>query len=210
MHAMHMRAVEHTIRRGLCTQHDAWVNHTENRCRSGTIGYPRNGSTERPRRSRPLRRRELLRTPSTRSSHNAPSKPLGEYWARGLLEPATVLEDQVERGRNKPHQHQRERVAQGPVQLRHVIEVHPVDGTDERRCEQDRRPGADLLYLVVLPNTRLREGLDLLVLLQPDESEVDTQDVLEEVLEARDPLCDLYGVVLDVPEIALQLRVHLV
>ncbi len=31
-HAMHMRAVEHTIRRGLCTQHDAWVNHTENRC----------------------------------------------------------------------------------------------------------------------------------------------------------------------------------
>src|SRR5215210_465016 len=29
---MHMRAVEHTIRRGLCTQHDAWVNHTENRC----------------------------------------------------------------------------------------------------------------------------------------------------------------------------------
>ncbi len=29
-HAMHMRAVEHTIRRGLCTQHAARVNHTEN------------------------------------------------------------------------------------------------------------------------------------------------------------------------------------
>jgi hypothetical protein len=27
-----MRAVEHTIRRELCTQHDAWVNRTENRC----------------------------------------------------------------------------------------------------------------------------------------------------------------------------------
>jgi hypothetical protein len=31
MHAMHMRAVEHTIRRGLCTHHAARVNYTENR-----------------------------------------------------------------------------------------------------------------------------------------------------------------------------------
>src|SRR5215210_4144071 len=30
---MHMRAVKHTIRGGLCTHHAAWVNHTENRCR---------------------------------------------------------------------------------------------------------------------------------------------------------------------------------
>src|SRR5215210_5163379 len=29
---MHMRAVKHTIRGGLCTHHAAWVNHTENRC----------------------------------------------------------------------------------------------------------------------------------------------------------------------------------
>src|SRR5215212_4623196 len=34
MHAMHMRAVEHTIRRGLCTHHAAWINYTENRCRT--------------------------------------------------------------------------------------------------------------------------------------------------------------------------------
>jgi hypothetical protein len=27
-----MRAVEHTIRRGLCTHHAAWVNYAENRC----------------------------------------------------------------------------------------------------------------------------------------------------------------------------------
>jgi hypothetical protein len=33
MHAMHMRAVEHTNRRGLCTHHAAWANHTENRWR---------------------------------------------------------------------------------------------------------------------------------------------------------------------------------
>src|SRR5215204_3535768 len=31
---MHMRAVEHTINRGSCTHHAAWVNHTENRCQS--------------------------------------------------------------------------------------------------------------------------------------------------------------------------------
>src|SRR5215211_989223 len=37
MHAMHMRAVEHTIRRGLCTQPDAWVNYTENRCREAQL-----------------------------------------------------------------------------------------------------------------------------------------------------------------------------
>src|SRR5829696_5467149 len=30
---MHMRAVEHTINRGSCTHHAAWVNHTENRCK---------------------------------------------------------------------------------------------------------------------------------------------------------------------------------
>src|SRR5215204_7133303 len=29
---MHMRAVEHTINRGSCTHHAAWVNHTEDRC----------------------------------------------------------------------------------------------------------------------------------------------------------------------------------
>jgi hypothetical protein len=27
-----MRAVEHTIHRGLCMHHAVWVNHTENRC----------------------------------------------------------------------------------------------------------------------------------------------------------------------------------
>src|SRR5215216_7498445 len=31
---MHMRAVEHTINRGSCTHHAAWVNHTENRCQA--------------------------------------------------------------------------------------------------------------------------------------------------------------------------------
>jgi hypothetical protein len=38
---MHMRAVEHTIHRGLCTHHDAWVNHSENRCSEYSLmAYP--------------------------------------------------------------------------------------------------------------------------------------------------------------------------
>src|SRR5215213_3092284 len=117
----------------------------------------------------------------------------------GSSQPTGALEQEVECYRHHQHQRQRERVAEQPVQLRHVVEVHPIDGANQRRGEQDRRPGADLLHLVVLPDTRLREGLDLLVLLQPHEREVDAQDVLEEILVASDPLVDLYGVVLDVP-----------
>src|SRR5215210_3142349 len=39
---MHMRAVKHTIRGGLCTHHAAWVNHTENRCIQ--VAYPSVGN----------------------------------------------------------------------------------------------------------------------------------------------------------------------
>jgi hypothetical protein len=36
------------------------------------------------------------------------------------------------------------------VQLRHPIEVHPVDRPDQRRREQNRRPRRDLLEVVYL------------------------------------------------------------
>jgi hypothetical protein len=36
------------------------------------------------------------------------------------------------------------------VQLRHVREVHPVDRPDQRRSEQNGRPGRDLLEVVDL------------------------------------------------------------
>src|SRR5215213_6730787 len=118
------------------------------------------------------------------TSENLPSTHSGELPALGgLLEPPTALEDQIQRHRDHKHEHQRKRVAKRPVQLRHVVKVHAVDGAYEGWSEQDRRPSADLLYLVVLADGRLGEGLDLLVLLQSDEREVDAQDVLEEVLE---------------------------
>src|SRR5215213_5367170 len=48
MHAMHMREVEYTMRRGLCTQHDAWINHTEKRCRQlGELGQKKGRSSIR-------------------------------------------------------------------------------------------------------------------------------------------------------------------
>src|SRR5215208_2676737 len=65
---MHMRAVEHTIYRGLCTHHAAWVNHTENRCMHGSA-YG-------------LRRKPLPRTPVNkgikkgRSSYQPGPSPL--------------------------------------------------------------------------------------------------------------------------------------
>src|SRR5215210_1874993 len=55
---MHMRAVEHTIRRGLCTQHDAWVNHTENRCQKR---YRRGCVSERDRSRGAQLRAERIR-----------------------------------------------------------------------------------------------------------------------------------------------------
>ena len=49
--------------------------------------------------------------------------------ARADHEPALALEQHAERRRPASHQQDRERVAQRPVQLGHVVEVHPVDPT---------------------------------------------------------------------------------
>ena len=62
-----------------------------------------------------------------------------------FLEPASLLKDHVERRGDQHHQRERERVPEEPLELRHVLEVHPVDCRHERRGEQDRRPSADLL-----------------------------------------------------------------
>src|SRR5581483_3880050 len=54
------------------------------------------------------------------------------------LEPARPLEDREEGDARQEHQAQRERVAEGPVQLGDVPEVHAVDRPDQRGCEEDR------------------------------------------------------------------------
>ena len=56
--------------------------------------------------------------------HPAPGGVRGP--SSSSLEPAAALEDQVERDRGHQHQRQREWVADAPVQLRHAVEVHPV------------------------------------------------------------------------------------
>ena len=49
-------------------------------------------------------------------------------------------------------EHQRERVAPGPLELGHVLEVHPVHARDERGHGGDGRPGGDPSHVVVLPD----------------------------------------------------------
>jgi hypothetical membrane protein len=57
------------------------------------------------------------------------------------LQPAPQLEQREQHDRRDDHQSERERVAEVPAQLRDVGEVHAVHRPDERRREQDRRPG---------------------------------------------------------------------
>lgn len=57
-----------------------------------------------------------------------------------VSEPAAASEHEVQAGADQHHEQQRERVSPQPVQLGHVVEVHPVDRPDQGGSEQDRRP----------------------------------------------------------------------
>src|SRR5215210_8796843 len=109
------------------------------------------------------------------------------------LQPAAALEDQVEHEGDERHQEQGEGVAEEPVQLWHVAEVHAVDRTNERRREQDGGPGGDLLYLLVLG--------------EAGEGQVHAEYALKQLAEASEPLRDLQEVVLDVAQVAPYLGV---
>jgi hypothetical protein len=75
--------------------------------------------------------------------------------------PPPTLEDEVEADREEHHQCERERVAERLLQLRHVVEVHPVDRPDQSWGEEDRGPSRDALHLLVLRLGGLGEGLRL-------------------------------------------------
>src|SRR5215212_1816261 len=109
------------------------------------------------------------------------------------LQPATTFEDQVEREGDHRHENQGEGVADKPVQLGHVAEVHPVDRPYERGREQDGGPGGDLLYLLVLG--------------EAGEGQVHAEYALKQLAEAGEPLRDLQEVVLDVAQVAPYLGV---
>src|SRR5215208_556044 len=142
-------------------------------------------------------RGQLLRTPSVRTSQNLLSTQSGELpTLGGYLEPPTALEDQIQRHRDHQHEHHRKWVAKHPVQLRHFVKVHAVDGPYEGWSEQDRGPGADLLYLIVLSYAR--------------SGEVHAQDILQQLAKALDPLDDPQRSVLHYVQVLLQLGVHLV
>src|SRR4051812_16656379 len=115
-------------------------------------------------------------------------------------DPAAALEDQIEHEADEHHERDRHRVSETPAELGHVLEVHAVDRADQRRSEQDRRPGGDLLHLLVLVDRHLVEGLRL-------EREMHAEDVLEEHAEAVDPFLDAFGVILYVAEVPALLLV---
>ncbi len=85
-------------------------------------------------------------------------RPCGRRWAPGrgatipssVLQPIPPLEDEVQAHTNHRHQQDRERIPEPPPQLRHVLEVHAVNGSHQCRSKQDRRPRRDLLEVVVL------------------------------------------------------------
>src|SRR5688572_12945266 len=54
-------------------------------------------------------------------------------------DPVAPLEERVQQHADEEHEAERERIAVGPVELGHVVEVHAVDRPDHRRREQDRR-----------------------------------------------------------------------
>src|SRR6266545_2231434 len=96
------------------------------------------------------------------------------------LEPPTALKHNIERRAHGHHEREGERVAVVPMQLRHMVKIHAVDGADERGSEQDGRPCGNLLDLLVL-------GLHLLdiVLQAGDDRRVTVDDRVEDGVEDR-------------------------
>jgi hypothetical protein len=80
-----------------------------------------------------------------------------------VLRSIPSLEQDVQGDSKEHHEGEGRRIAQIPGQLGRVVEVHPVHRADECGGEQDRRPGGDLLELVILIVRHLGEGVDISV-----------------------------------------------
>src|SRR5215208_935542 len=76
----------------------------------------------------------------------------GSLISEWRLQPLDALEVDVQAGGEPDHDRNRERVPVLPLQLRHVLEVHPVDAGDQRRHRENRRPRGDGPHLLVLPD----------------------------------------------------------
>src|SRR5215212_1550386 len=116
-----------------------------------------------------------------------------------VSEPAGPLEVAVEGEGDQSHKGEGHHVSVPPVQLRHIVEVHPVDTGYEGRDDDDRRPGGDLLRLVVLVHAH--------------ESEVDAEDVRKQLAKPLGSLRHAQHALLDVAQVPAHLGVdatHLV
>src|SRR5215475_15623291 len=72
-------------------------------------------------------------------------------------EPACALEAVVEDAAGGDDDRHDEGIAEVPLQLRHELEVHPVDTGDHRGRPDDGRPARKLLHGVVLGHGNQRE-----------------------------------------------------
>src|SRR5215469_7398089 len=84
-------------------------------------------------------------TPRPRASDTAYMR-----WPSPRSEPACALEADVENATGGDDDRHDEGIAEMPLQLRHELEVHPVDAGDHGGHPDDGRPTRELLHGVVL------------------------------------------------------------
>src|SRR5215472_18081766 len=102
-------------------------------------------------------------------------------------EPARALEADVEDAAGGDDDRHDEGIAEAPLQLRHELEVHPVDAGDHGGDADDGRPARELLHGVVLGYR--------------DEREMGLEGPREQLALAVHRLVDADGVVVDVAEV---------
>src|SRR4051812_48512052 len=88
-------------------------------------------------------------------------------------EPPGPLEAPVEVEADREDDPQHERIAEGPAELGHVLEVHPVDPSEHGRDGGNRDPGGDFSHVFVL--------------LHRDLGQVRFQGTVQELPEGLDP-----------------------
>ena len=102
-------------------------------------------------------RRPRVRRPPVRGGDAVPARArlrAGDAAPEARLQPVRPLERDPERERRPRPSARPPRVGQRPAQLGHVLEVHAVEGRDERRDGDDRRPAGDLAHDLVLLGAR--------------------------------------------------------
>ena len=121
--------------RDVCRRSRPARSHRVRRCRSGSGARPPSRRLPVRRRAREARK-SVHRSASHRRYRRAPTRSRPP--AAATASPA--LEDDVQRDARRDHQDERHRIAERPVQLGHVVEVHAVDRADQRRARTGSPP----------------------------------------------------------------------